>query len=63
MCVDGARTVDLAELALHGGEAQAHLGGLFVGQNLEGTFVDGSGCGEPVIFGCFCDVDCEELQV
>ena len=34
--VDGARAVDFAELALEGGVAEAHLGGLAVGKDWSG---------------------------
>ena len=63
MCVDRARTIDFAQLAFHRGESETHFGGLLVGEDFEGTFVDGSGGWETVVGSSFCDVDCEELQV
>lgn len=62
MRVDAPRAVDLAELALHRGEAQTHLGCLTVGQGLERPFVDGSCGGQPVVLGRFGDVDREQLK-
>lgn len=60
--VDGSCAVDLAELALHVGEGQAHLDGGLVGQFLDRALVHGAGEGDAVEVDNSPDVNVEHLQ-
>lgn len=59
---DGAGAVYLAELALERGEAEAHLGGLLVGEALDRALVDGARGGEAKVGSRLGDVEREHLH-
>lgn len=58
---DCTSPVDLSQLALESGEAQAHLGRLVVRERLDRALVDGSGGGEAKVCGGLGDVEGEHL--
>lgn len=63
MSIDGSRSVDLAELALHRGEAAAHERRLLVGQTLDGALVDRSRGGQAKVGGRLGNVDGEHVKL
>lgn len=59
---DGARPIDLAELAFERREPEAHLGRLLVGEALDRALVDGARGGETKVGSGFGDVVGEHLR-
>mmetsp|Transcript_46024 Transcript_46024/g.141970 ORF Transcript_46024/g.141970 Transcript_46024/m.141970 type:complete len:220 (-) Transcript_46024:1577-2236(-) len=55
--VDGARAVDLAELALEVGVAKAEGGSLAAGQRADGSLVDVARLSDAKVFRRLCDVE------
>ena len=61
MSVDGSCSINLSEFSFEVGESQAHLSGLGVGEDLDGSLVDGTSGRESEVGGGFGDVDGEHL--
>jgi len=60
--VDSSGPIDLSEFPFEVGESKAHLSGLRVGEDLDGSLIDGSGGGKSEVGGGLGDVDGEHLM-